>query len=54
MREFLFSLKVGQVVVVSPDFEGNRVSFKVVAKGFKCPYDGQKFFVMNVVVLFGW
>ena len=54
MREFLFSLKVGQVIVVSPDFEGNRVSFKVVVKGFEGSYDGQEFFVMDVVVLFGW
>ena len=54
MREFLFGLKVGKVVVVSPDFEGNRVSFEVVSKGFEGLHDGQEFFVMDVVVLFGW
>ena len=51
-REFLFSAKVGQIIVVGPDFEGNRVSFKVVAKGFEGLYNGQEFFVMDVVVLF--
>ena len=52
--EFLFSVEVGEVIMVSPDFEGNFVAFEVVSEVFKGADDGEEFFVMNVVIEFGW
>ena len=40
--------------MVGPDFEGDRVAFQVVSKCFEGSYDGQEFFVVNVIVLFHW
>jgi len=40
--------------MVCPDFKGFGVSFKVVAEGFKSTDNGEEFFIMDVIVLFGW
>ena len=40
--------------MVGPDFERLRMSFKVVAEVFKGADDGEEFFVVDIVVLFGW
>ena len=53
-REFLFSAEVGEVIMVSPDFEGYFVAFEVVSEVFKGADDGEEFFVMNVIIEFGW
>ena len=53
VREFLFCVKVRKVVVVCPDFEELGVSFKIVVEGFQGTNDGKKFFIMNIIVLFG-
>ena len=49
----LFCVEVGKIVIICPDFKKNRVSFKVMLKGFKGMNDGKKFLVMDVVVLLG-
>jgi hypothetical protein len=51
-RKALFCAEIDKIIVVCPDFKGFRVSFKVVAKGFKGMDDSEEFFVMNIVILF--
>ena len=51
-QKSLFSAKVGKVVVVGPDFEGDRVAFEKVSEGLKGLNDSKEFFVMNIIVLF--
>lgn len=53
-RYFLLGAEIGEVVMVGPDFERLRMSFKVVAEVFKGADDGEEFFVVDIVVLFGW
>ena len=53
MREFLFGVKVGKVVVVSPHLKGIGVTFEVVAEIFEGMDNGKEFFVVNIVVEFG-
>ena len=50
----LFGMEIDEVIVVRPDFEGFRMSFEVMAEGFKSANDSQEFFIMDVVILFGW
>ena len=52
-RKLLLCVEINKVIVVSPDFKGFRVSFKVVAEGFKGADNSEEFFVMNVIILFG-
>ena len=52
--EFLFSAEIGEVIMVSPDFEGYFVAFEVVSEVFQGADDGEEFFIMNVVIEFGW
>ena len=51
--KFLFCVEVGKVVIICSDFEMNRVSFKVMLKGFKGMNDGKEFLVMDVIILLG-
>jgi len=51
--KFLFGAKVGQVVMIGPDFERKGVAFEIVAERFESTDDGKEFFIMNVVILFG-
>jgi hypothetical protein len=51
-RKSLLHTGVNEVIVICPDLKGFRVSFKVVAEGFKGMDDGKEFFVMNVIILF--
>ena len=53
-RELLFSAEVGEVIMVSPDFEGYVGAFEVVSEVFEGADDGEEFFVMNVVIEFCW
>ena len=48
--EFLLCPKVGEVVVIRPDFERFRVALEVMTESFKGTNDGEEFFVMDVVV----
>ena len=50
----MLGTEVSEVVVVGPDFKCLGVPFEVVTEGFESAYDGQEFFVVDVVVLFGW
>ena len=50
----MLGAEIGEVVMVGPDFERLRMSFKVVAEVFKGADDGEEFFVVDVVVLFSW
>ena len=52
VRKMLLCMEVNKVIVIRPDFKGFRVSFKVVAEGFKGADDSKKFFVVNVIILF--
>jgi hypothetical protein len=48
--EFLFGAKVGKVIMVSPNFKGNRVSFEVMTERFESTDNSKEFFVMNIVI----
>jgi hypothetical protein len=50
--DFLFCVKVCQVVMVCPDFKGFPVAFQVVVEEFKSMDNVKKFFIVNVVILF--
>ena len=52
MREALFGVEIDEIIMVRPDFKGFRMSFEVVAEGFKSANDSQEFFVVDVVILF--
>jgi hypothetical protein len=54
MRYLLLGAEIGEVVMVGPDFEWLRMSFEVVAEVFKGADDGKEFFIVDIVVLFGW
>lgn len=49
--KFLFGVKVGKIVMICPDFERNRVFFKVMSEGFNGMNDGKKFLIIDVIVL---
>ena len=53
-RKVLLGLKIDEIVVVCPDFKGFRVSFQVVAEGFKGVNNGKEFFIVDVIILFSW
>jgi hypothetical protein len=53
-REALFGAEIDEVIMVFPDFKGFGVSFKVVAEGFKSANNGEEFFIVDVIILFGW
>ena len=40
MRKFLFSSEIGEVAMIRPNFERNRVPFKKVSVSFKGANDG--------------
>ena len=50
----LFGVEVDEIIVVCPDFKGFRVSFEVVVEGFESANNGKEFFIVDVIVLFGW
>jgi hypothetical protein len=52
-RKLLFGSKIDKIIVVCPDFKGVGMSFKVMMEGFKGTNDGEEFFIMNVIILFG-
>jgi len=52
LRELLFDMEVGEIVMVCPDFKGLRVALKVMAKKFKGIDDSKEFLIMDIVVLF--
>ncbi len=51
-RELLFGTKVGEIVMVCPDFKGLRVTLKVMVEKFKGMDDSEEFLVMDIIVLF--
>jgi len=51
-RKTLLCIEVNKIIVICLDLKGFRVSFKVVAEGFKGADDSKKFFVVNVIILF--
>src|SRR5260370_35179095 len=50
--KFLFGAEVCKVIVISPNFKGVLVSFKIMTEMFEGTDNGKKFFVMNVVIEF--
>jgi hypothetical protein len=54
MGEMLFGAEIDEIIVVCPDFKGFRMSFQVVAEGFKGADNGKEFFIMDIVILFSW
>jgi hypothetical protein len=54
MGEALFGAEIDEIIMVCPDFKGFRMSFKVVAEGFKSANNGEEFLIMDIVILFSW
>ena len=54
MGKALFGVEIDEIIVVHPDFKGFRMSFKVVTEGFKGMNNGEKFLIMDIVILFSW
>ncbi|ETW85614.1 hypothetical protein HETIRDRAFT_311549, partial [Heterobasidion irregulare TC 32-1] len=52
--QIMCCLEVFQVFMVCLDLEGMSCSFEVVVPIFQSFYDGQKFMVMDVIILFSW
>ncbi len=53
VRKFLFCMEVSKVVMVGPNFKWFRVALKVVMKVFEGANNGEKFFIMDIIVEFG-
>src|SRR5712672_952327 len=52
--EFLLCSEVGEVIVVGPYFKGFRMTLEVMAESFEGTNDSKEYFVVDVVVEFGW